>query len=74
MTLGVAWYAVAMFVLWLTSAIVGGFVVAGFWTLVGATFVVWAVGAAADRALFPKKNRRGKWGLHAERIRREIAP
>ena len=73
-TLGAAWYGVAMFVLWLTSAIVGGFVVAGFWTLVGATFVVWAVGAAADRALFPKKNRRGKWGLHAERIRREIAP
>lgn len=73
-TLGVAWYGVAMFVLWLTSAIVGGFDIAGFWTLVGATFLVWAVGSAVDRILFPKKDRRGRWSVKAERIRREIAP
>lgn len=54
-TLGAAWFAVAMFILWLTSAIVGGFHIHGFWTLVGATVVVWAVGAAADRWLFPKR-------------------
>lgn len=54
-TLGIAWFAVAMFILWLTSAIVGGFHIDGFWTLVGATVVVWAVGAAAARWLFPRK-------------------
>ena len=59
-TFGIAWFAVAMFVLWLTSAIVGGFHINGFWTLVGATVVVWAVGAAGSRWLFPK--RRGKDG------------
>jgi putative membrane protein len=55
LTLGVAWFFVAMFVLWLTDAIVGGFRVDGFWTLVGATVVVWAVGAAADHWLFPRE-------------------
>jgi putative membrane protein len=55
LTLGVAWFAVAMFVLWLTDAIVGSFRIDGFWTLVGATVVVWAVGAAADHWLFPRK-------------------
>ena len=54
-TLGIAWFAVAMFVLWLTDAIVGGFRVDGFWTLAGATIVVWAVGAAADHWLFPRE-------------------
>ncbi len=59
-TLGVAWFAVAMFVLWLTDAIVGGFRINGFWTLVGATVVVWAVGAAADRWLFPRRRDGGR--------------
>lgn len=54
-TLGVAWFAVAMFVLWLTDAIVGGFRIDGFWTLVGATVVVWAVGAAGDHWLLPRR-------------------
>ena len=61
LTLGVAWFAVAMFVLWLTDAIVGGFSIGGFWTLVGATVVVWAVGAAAGHWLFPRKRRKGRW-------------
>jgi len=55
LTLGVAWFFVAMFVLWLTDAIVGGLRIDGFWTLVGGTVVVWAVGAAADHWLFPKR-------------------
>jgi putative membrane protein len=54
-TLGVAWFFVAMFILWLTDAIVGGFRIDGFWTLVGGTIVVWAVGALADHWLFPKR-------------------
>jgi putative membrane protein len=61
-TLGVAWFAVAMFILWLTDAIVGGFRIDGFWTLVGATVVVWAVGAVADRLLFPRKRKSGRAG------------
>ena len=56
LTLGVAWFFVAMFILWLTDAIVGGFRIDGFWTLVGGTIVVWAVGAAADHWLFPKQS------------------
>ena len=61
-TLGVAWFFVALFVLWLTDLIVGGFRIEGFWTLVGATVVVWAVGAVAGHWLFPRK-RKGRWAL-----------
>jgi len=56
-TLGIAWFFVAMFVLWLTDLIVSGFSIHGFWTLVGGTIVVWAVGAVADHWLFPKRGR-----------------
>jgi len=59
-TLGIAWFFVAMFILWLTTVIVGGFHIQGFWTLVGATIVVWAVGAAASRWLFPQKRSKTK--------------
>src|SRR5262245_19166025 len=52
LTLGIAWFFVAMFILWLTSAIVSGFHIDGFCTLVGATVVVWAVGTAASYFLF----------------------
>jgi len=55
LTLGIAWFFVAMFILWLTDVIVSGLTINGFWTLVGGTIVVWAVGAAADRWLFPTK-------------------
>src|ERR1044071_9435658 len=55
LTLGVAWFFVAMFILWLTDAIIGGMHIRGFWTLVGGTIVVWAVGAVADHWLFPKR-------------------
>src|SRR5437764_9283037 len=55
LTLGIAWFFVAMFILWLTTVIVGGFHIEGFWTLVGTTVVVWAVGAVAARWLFPRK-------------------
>jgi putative membrane protein len=54
-TLGIAWFFVAMFILWLTDLIVGGFTIDGFWDLVGGTIVVWAVGAVADFFLFPKR-------------------
>ena len=54
LTLGIAWFFVAMFILWLTDVIVSGLHINGFWTLVGGTIVVWAVGAIADRLLFPE--------------------
>jgi putative membrane protein len=55
LTLGIAWFFVAMFILWLTDVIVSGFEINGFWTLVGGTIVVWAVGAIADRLLFTEE-------------------
>jgi putative membrane protein len=57
-TLGIAWFFVAMFILWLTDAIVSGFRIDSFWDLVGATIVVWAVGAVADWFLFPRRRPR----------------
>ena len=57
-TLGVAWFFVAMFILWLTDVIVSGFRIDSFWDLVGGTIVVWAVGAVADYWLFPKRRPR----------------
>ena len=55
LTLGIAWFFVAMFILWLTDVIVSGMHINGFWDLVGGTIVVWAVGVVADFWLFPKK-------------------
>jgi putative membrane protein len=55
LTLGIAWFFVAMFILWLTDLIVNGLHINGFWTLVGGTIVVWLVGAIADRWLFGKE-------------------
>jgi putative membrane protein len=54
-TLGIAWFFVAMFILWLTDVIVSGLHIDGFWDLVGGTIVVWLVGAVADHWLFPKQ-------------------
>src|ERR1700748_107156 len=59
LTLGIAWFFVAMFILWLTDLIVSGLHINGFWDLAGGTIVVWAVGVVADLLL-----------LHNERLRR----
>jgi putative membrane protein len=47
-TLGLAWYGISMLMLWLTSVIVSGFDISGFWTYVWATLVVWAVNALLE--------------------------
>jgi putative membrane protein len=47
-TLGIAWFFVSMFMLWITSAIVSGFQVEGFWTYVWATIVIWLLNVAID--------------------------
>jgi putative membrane protein len=59
-TLGIAWFFVAMFILWLTDEIVSGMHINGFWDLVGGTVVVWAVGAVADFWLFQKRRPRSR--------------
>lgn len=50
-TLGLAWFGVAMFMLWLTDAIVPDFDISGFWTLVAATIIVWASNLVFDLIL-----------------------
>jgi putative membrane protein len=42
-TLGLAWFGVAMLMLHLTDALLRGFDIHGFWTLAGATVVIWLV-------------------------------
>lgn len=42
-TLGLAWFGISLLMLWLTSVIVSGFDISGFWTYVWATVAVWAV-------------------------------
>lgn len=53
-TLGVAWFFVSMLMLWLTQSIVSGFTIHGFWTLVWATLIVWAVDMILDILLRPR--------------------
>ena len=47
-TLGIAWFFVAMFMLWLTALIINGFNIDGFWNYVWATILVWAVNLVVD--------------------------
>jgi len=48
LTLGIAWFFVSMFMLVLTEAIVSGFHVDGFHTVVEATVVIWLVNLVLD--------------------------
>ncbi len=48
LTLGIAWFFVSMLMLYLTQAIVSGFAIHGFWTLVWATIIVWVVDLLID--------------------------
>lgn len=48
LTLGIAWFFVSLLMLRLTSSIVHGWEIHGFWTLVAATLIVWAVNLALD--------------------------
>jgi putative membrane protein len=50
LTFGIALFFVNMLMLALTDWIVNGLVVDGFWTLVGATLVVWLVNLVLDTA------------------------
>jgi putative membrane protein len=48
LTLGIAWFFVSLLMLVITKAIVSGFEISGFWTLVEATVIVWLVNLALD--------------------------
>jgi putative membrane protein len=43
LTLGIALFFINMLMLWLTDVVVAGFDIAGFWTYVGATLLVWLI-------------------------------
>jgi putative membrane protein len=48
LTFGIAWFFVAMLMLVITKALVGGFHIHGFWTLAAATLIVWLVNLVLD--------------------------
>jgi putative membrane protein len=62
LTLGVAWFFVSLLMLVITGAIVGGFHIHGFSTLVAATLIVWIVNLLLD--LTP-----GPWQITGRRRR-----
>jgi putative membrane protein len=64
-TLGIAWFFVSMLMLYLTQAIVSGFSIHGFWTLVWATIIVWVVDLVLDIAMVSFAKRRGEAGRQA---------
>jgi putative membrane protein len=63
LTLGIAWFFVAMLMLDLTDEIVGGFSIDGFWTLALATVIVWLANMVLDATP-------GPWQLTGRRRRR----
>ncbi len=56
-TLGIAWFFVSLFMLWLTQLIVPKFDIHGFWNYVLATILVWAVNLVVDAILRPRDDR-----------------
>lgn len=48
LTFGIAWFFISLLMLVITKGIVTGFHVHGFWTLVAATLIVWAVNVVLD--------------------------
>ena len=56
-SLGIAWFFVAMLMLWITASIVSGFHIDGFWNYVWATIIVWALNLVLDNVLSPWRGR-----------------
>jgi putative membrane protein len=51
-TLGIAWFFVSMFTLWLATLIVPKFDIHGFWNYVWATVIIWALNIVVDAVMF----------------------
>jgi putative membrane protein len=63
LSLGIAWFFVSLLMLLLTGALVSGFHIRGFWTLIGATLIVWLVNLVLDHTP-------GPWQITGKRRRR----
>src|SRR5919197_6174987 len=61
-SLGVALFFLNMLMLALTDWVVNGLVIAGFWTLVGATIVVWLVNLAVESVFGVRGHARKRQG------------
>ncbi len=72
-TLGVAWFGVAMLMLHLTDGILRGFDIHGFWTLAGATLVVWLVNTTLDN-FGPWRDTRGRPRPLERRVQQGAVP
>jgi putative membrane protein len=55
-TLGIAWFFVSMFMLWLTVIIVPDFSIDGFWNYVWATVIIWVLNMIVDAVLSPSRD------------------
>jgi putative membrane protein len=64
LTLGLAWFFVSMFMLWLTVLLVSKFDIDGFWNYVWATVVIWLLNVVVD-ALLSRSVGNGRTGALA---------
>jgi putative membrane protein len=55
LTLGIALFFISMLMLWITSALVSGFRIDGFWPLVKATIIVWIVNVIVEAIFDPDR-------------------
>lgn len=54
-TLGIAWFFVSLFMLWLTVVIVPKFDIHGFWNYVAAAVIIWLLDRIADTVVSPAR-------------------
>jgi putative membrane protein len=69
LTLGLGLFAVNLLMLLLTSWLVDGFRVHGFWAAVAATAIAWAVNAVFAAAAHDERRRRGRGRRAADSVR-----
>ena len=71
LTLGLVWFFVSMFTLWLTVLLVSKFDINGFWNYVWATIIIWALNIVVDAIFFRSTRRRlSRPGLRGPNSRR----
>lgn len=54
-TLGIAWFFVSLFMLWLTVLIVPKFDIHGFWNYVAAAVIIWVLDRIVDAVVAPAR-------------------